>query len=97
MSTFNTRKDRDRHGKPLPHYRIKYPSSEGIQYTHHRDRRGPNSPGCDYSKNPGWWNRLTCTHRRRVDNRANINRVLRGVEPDALLWMPGNRPGEYYW
>lgn len=24
MSTFKTRKDRDRHGKPMPHWRVQY-------------------------------------------------------------------------
>ncbi|MDI5454216.1 hypothetical protein MJM04_27735, partial [Salmonella enterica subsp. enterica serovar Cerro] len=37
MSNFNTRKDRDRNGNPLPHYRINYLSSEGISYIHYRD------------------------------------------------------------
>lgn len=97
MSNFHRVIDRDRHGKPLPHFRIKYPSSEGIQYTHHRDRRGPNSPGCDYSKNPGWWNRLTTTRRRRIDDRQLLNSILRGADPEGIVWMPDKRPSEYYW
>lgn len=45
MSNFNTRKDRDRNGNPLPHYRINYLSSEGITYIHYRDQS--TSLGCN--------------------------------------------------
>ncbi len=54
MSNFNTRKDRDRNGNPLPHYRINYPSSEGITYIHYRDRSTLRLPRWDATKSPGW-------------------------------------------
>lgn len=97
MSTFNKIKDRDAAGKPLPHFRIKYPSTWGIQYVHHRDRRGPNSPDIDYNKNPGWWNRLYTTKRRRADDRANIGRVMHDWDTDGLVWLRDKRPSDYYW
>lgn len=97
MSNFNTRKDRDRNGNPLPHYRINYPSSEGITYIHHRDRCAPRQPRWDATKLPGWWSRLTTTCPRRVADRINVVRVLRGTDPDGLSWHSGKRPKIYFY
>lgn len=62
MSTLNTRKDRDRRGKPLLHWRVQY-----------------------------------ATRPRRADERAQAHAVVTSVDPDNLLWLPNNRPLEYYW
>lgn len=97
MSNFNTRKDRDRNGNPLPHYRINYPSSEGITYIHHRDRCAPRQPRWDATKSLGWWRRLMTTRPRRAANRINVVRVLRGADPDGLSWRTGNRPQIYFY
>lgn len=97
MSVFNTRKDRDRHGKPLPHWRIDYPSSEGVKHIHHSQKNGPGGPRCDYSKSPGWWYRLTSTRPRRMADRTNAVRVLRGADPDGIIWRLHNKPQIYFY
>lgn len=97
MSNFNTRKYRDRNGNPLPHYRINYLSSEGITYIHYRDRNTSSLPRWDATKSPGWWRRLMTTRPRRAANRINVVRVLRGADPDGLLWRTGNRPQIYFY
>lgn len=97
MSIFNTRKDRDRHGKPLPHFRVKYATKCRIKYVHHADRAGENAPRVNYGKNPGWWNNLYTTRRRRADDRALAHAIVRGADPEGLLWLPSKQPNEYYW
>ncbi len=97
MSNFNTRKDRDRHGKANPHFRIKYPSRWGVMYVHHYDQYGANTPACNYDKNPGWWNRINTTRRRRAADRLMLTSILRGVDPDGVTWLADKRPSIYYW
>lgn len=97
MSTFNPRKDRDRHGKPLPHWRVQYATRSRVKYIHYADRNGDNAPGVNYSKNPGYWNNLYTTRRRRANDRPQAHAVMTGADADSLLWLPDNRPSEYYW
>lgn len=37
------------------------------------------------------------TRPRRAANRINLVRVLRGADPDGLLWRTGNRPQIYFY
>lgn len=97
MSTFNTRRDRDKHGKAKGHYLVQYPSQDGSKYIHHADHRGDNAPSVNYSKNPAWWDNLYTTRRRRTDDRLKAVSVLRGADPDGIAWFPNKRPGDYYW
>lgn len=94
MSTFNTRRDRDCHGKPLPHWRMQYSTLCRVKHIHYADRYGDNAPRVNYSKNPGYWNNLYTTRRRRADECALAHAVVTGADPDSLLWL---RPLEYYW
>lgn len=97
MSTFNTRKDRDRHGKPLPHWRVQYATRCHVKHIHYAERYGENAPRANYSKNPGYWNNVYTTRRRRAEERTHAQAIVTGADPDGLLWLPSNRPSEYYW
>lgn len=44
MSTFNTHKDRNRRGKPLPHWRVQYATHYRIKHIHYTVRYGDNAP-----------------------------------------------------
>lgn len=47
---------------------------------------------------PGWWVRTTMNRPRRRLNRHLCGLVVKGREPDALLWPVGGRkPHVYYW
>ena len=97
MSTFNTRRDRDKHGKAKGHYLVQYPSQDDSKYIHHSDHRGDNASSVNYSKNPAWWDNLYTTRSRRADDRLKAVSVLRGAAPDGIAWFPNKRPGDYYW
>ena len=73
---------------------------------HHKRRRPrsassskpPFPPSSRKGESPAHWNILfhSRPRRRRDDNSARL--VLRGADPDALLWDPGNRrPHVWYW
>lgn len=96
MSNFNKIKDRDQHGKAKPHFRVPYPSYEA-KYCHYADRYGRRSPGVNYNKNPGWWNNIFTTRKRRADDRANAVKILHGHDPDGIGWLCDKRPTDYYW
>ena len=96
MSNFNKVKDRDRHGKAKPHFRVQYPSY-AAKHCHHADRYGERAPGMSYNNNPGWWDNLYTTRRRRADDRINAGKILHGRDPDSICWMPDKKPTEYYW
>lgn len=83
MSVFNTRRDRFPNGKPKPH-KFKWPDNypAGASYV---------------SKSPGWWNNLCTTKRRRMNDSEQRHHVLRGKDPDGLLWLPDKRPQVYYY
>lgn len=96
MSTFNTRRDRDGRGKAKPHFRVQYASPDA-KHIHHADRRGEHAPRCNYSKNPGWWDNIFTTRRRRTDDRLKAAAVMRGADPDGLAWLMDKRPMTYWW
>ncbi|EAM6792394.1 hypothetical protein E0G74_01370 [Salmonella enterica] len=97
MSVFNSRKDRDGHGKAKPHYRVKY-SSPDAKHIHHADRRNwEKAPRCNYSANPGWWDRLYHTRPRRADDRNNARAIVKGYDAEGVVWMLHNRPYIYFW
>jgi len=49
------------------------------------------------SHNPGHWNRLYTTRKRRAADRHNSRLVVKEHHPDGIVWMPDRRPTEYYW
>lgn len=42
--TFNTRKDRERHSKPLPHWRVQYATRCRVKHLHYADRYVDHAP-----------------------------------------------------
>ncbi len=87
MSTFNTHKDRNRHGKPLPHWRVQYATHYRIKHIHCIVRYGDNAPRVNHGINPRLWNSfLYMTRRRRIDDRALAYAVVTGEDSDSLLW-----------
>ncbi|WP_145557692.1 hypothetical protein [Yersinia aldovae] len=94
MSTFNTRKDRNWLGKPKPHQHVSFPSRDGKMKHYDEDVRNYH---CNYSKNPGWWDNLCTTRANRAGTRAKLRELLKGIEPEGILWLPNNRPRKYYW
>lgn len=74
MSTFNTRKDRDRNGKAKPHKHSGIPTLTG------KWRHPSMDCWVNYST-PGdhEWKRLYTTLRRRADDRRQCHRVMQGM------------------
>ncbi|WP_295679509.1 hypothetical protein [uncultured Nevskia sp.] len=47
---------------------------------------------------PGYWVRLHMNRPRRHENRHMCWQVMRGRDPDGLIWPLGSRkPHVYYW
>jgi len=47
---------------------------------------------------PGWWVRQFMNRPRRHLNHDLCRKVLRGDDPEGLVWPPGNRkPHRYFW
>jgi hypothetical protein len=47
---------------------------------------------------PGWWVKLYMSRPRRRQNKRCCMAVLKGKDPDGLVFPLGNhRPHEYYW
>lgn len=59
-----------------------------------RSYRGPRFP----SGTPKWWRRLYMTRPRRHANAACCARIVKGADPDGVIFPLGNRkPHVYYW
>jgi len=65
--------------------------SDGRPYGH------KHPPAYWINHNPGRWNRLYTTRKRRAADRRNAWLVIAGCDPDGMVWMPERRPTEYYW
>lgn len=50
-----------------------------------------------YWRNPSWWNRIYTTKKRRADDRINQFNILRGSDPDSIVWMPDRKPDSWFW
>ncbi|MBJ6383719.1 MULTISPECIES: hypothetical protein [Enterobacter] len=94
MSVFIIRKDRDRHGKPLPNAHIGYPGCDG-KMAHYADLTSDNWPDWNTVHNSSAWNSLYHTRPRRASDRQNLKRVMQGADPDGLFWHRDNRPYIY--
>jgi hypothetical protein len=47
---------------------------------------------------PKWWRKLFMTRPRRRDNKRICQLILKGRDPDGLIYPLGNcKPHEYYW
>lgn len=47
---------------------------------------------------PKWWRRLFMTRPRRHANAACCARIIKGTDPDGLVFPPGNhKPHVCYW
>ena len=92
MSTFNTRKDRDRNGKAKPHKHSGIPTLTG------KWRHPSMDCWVNYST-PGdhEWKRLYTTLRRRADDRRQCHRVMQGDDPEGIVWFPDCYPQIYYY
>lgn len=68
-----------------------------------RDRLGNGKPWRKvrlserWMRNPGWYNRLHNTRRRRAADLIGLRLVTKGVDPDALSWRRDKKPSVYYW
>ena len=91
MSTFNTRKDRDRNGKAKPHKHSGIPTLTG------KWRHPSMDCWVNYST-PGdhEWKRLYTTLRRRADDRRQCHRVMQGDDPEGIVWFPDCYPPSLY-
>ncbi|HET6586311.1 MAG TPA: hypothetical protein VFG67_00895 [Oleiagrimonas sp.] len=50
------------------------------------------------SGTPKWWRRLHMTRPRRHANAAGCARIVKGADPDGLVFPLGNhKPHVYYW
>jgi len=50
------------------------------------------------SHTPRWWVKMFMTKPRRRQNKKICMAVIRGEDPDGLVYPLGNRkPHEYYW
>lgn len=46
---------------------------------------------------PGWWTHATVIQPARTETHRLEHRVLRGCDPDLLLWPDCKKPHDYYW
>ena len=96
MSVFNTRKDRERNGKPKPHYHVGYPGFEG-KMMHHRNRTAGCWPDWNARHCPSARTRMFITRPRRAKESAAIARIMKGADPDGVLFPRPRKPYIYYY
>jgi hypothetical protein len=46
---------------------------------------------------PGWWVHEKVIEPARTETRRNERAILRGRDPESVLWPDCKRPHEYYW
>ncbi|EMH4163863.1 hypothetical protein RJ498_003161 [Pluralibacter gergoviae] len=96
MSVFNTRKDRDRNGNPKPHCHTGYAGFEG-KMMHHDHRVVGLWPNWNASHNPSAWTRMHMNKPRRVKDAIALRKIVKGADPDELLFPHRNKPYVYYY
>lgn len=96
MSVFNTRRDRDRNGKPKPHYHVGYPGFDG-KMMHHCDRISGFWPNWNTCHCPSAWTRMFMTRPRRAKESVAIGRIMKGTDPDGILFPHRTKPFVYYY
>lgn len=50
-----------------------------------------------YSVTPGWWNRLRNKPPGKTLDKRSAAAVLRGDDPDGLVWADDRKPHIYFW
>ncbi|WP_370560895.1 hypothetical protein [Edwardsiella tarda] len=96
MSVFNTRRDRGRDGQPKPHYHVGYPGFGG-KMMHYRDRLSGLWPAWNTCHCPSDWTRLFMTRPRRALEFLAIKRIMKGSDPDGVLFPHSTKPYFYYY
>ncbi|WP_149330356.1 hypothetical protein [Citrobacter braakii] len=96
MSVFNTRRDRDRHGKPKPHCHVGYPGCDG-RMMHHRNRTSGLWPDWNPCHCPSAWTRLFMTRPRRAKEAVALGRIMKGADHDGILFPHRTKPHVYYY
>jgi hypothetical protein len=51
----------------------------------------------NYCSVPGWWNRLYHTQPKRIAANLLCKHIVKGRDPDSVLWPAKKRPTHYYW
>jgi hypothetical protein len=51
----------------------------------------------DYSKNPGWWDRMYSIQPARINVRRQCYDIVRGADPDDKVWPNYKRPKHYFY
>jgi len=46
---------------------------------------------------PGWWTHATVIQPARIKTHRLEHGIVRGSDPDVLLWPDCKRPHDYYW
>lgn len=64
-----------------------------------RKRSRSNSSGnsVHWLNTPSWWNIVFHTRPRRHKTRMMEHEVVKGCDPDGLLWPVEKKPHSYYW
>ena len=62
-----------------------------------RDHWRKHACGVNYSAVPGWWNRMYHTQPRRIEANRLCHFIVRGQDPETVLWPARKRPIHYYW
>jgi len=47
--------------------------------------------------NPAWWDLVVHTRRQRAASKRLEHSVLRGSDPDTVVWPVNHKPHIYYW
>lgn len=71
---------------------------EWVKKNPHRKSDIGNYFSCNYSKNPGWYNKMTFHVPRRAHDRDVLKKIKNGqIDPDDAFWFSyGNKPLSYY-
>lgn len=46
---------------------------------------------------PRWWDKMHHTRPARREGRSLETKILRGHDPDDMVWPDGRKPHSYYW
>ncbi len=96
MSVFNTRKDRDNSGLPKPHSHVGYGGYDG-KMMHHRHRVKGFWPNWNASHNPSAWTKIMMTKPRRAKKSVAISHIMKGADPDGVIFPHHKKPYIYYY
>jgi hypothetical protein len=53
--------------------------------------------GVNYCAVPGWWNRLYHTQPKRIAANRLCDAIVKGREPETVMWPAKKKPTHYYW